>query len=59
MKYNNYGRCPYCNSENLTYDVIDLEDEMAYFPVTCDDCNRSFKEWYHLEYIEMTGDDEI
>lgn len=58
MKYNNYGRCPYCDSGYITYGEISFENEMAYFPVTCDECNKSFKEWYLLEYVETKGDEE-
>ena len=54
MNYKTQGRCPYCNSEYLTYDELELEGEMVYFPVSCDECNKSFKEWYYLVYIEMT-----
>jgi len=49
-------RCPYCNSENLDWDLLDEEcgiaDDQTYknYSVTCLDCHR---EWYQDETHDL------
>ena len=33
-------QCPYCNSENLYYDSIEIADNKAYQEISCIDCNN-------------------
>ncbi len=49
------GKCPKCESENLEYGALELEDsDMIYYPFTCPDCKTTGKEWYSIEYTETT-----
>ena len=47
---NKQGQCPYCNSNSITYSSMELEDNMVYYPCTCDNCKRYFEEWYELNF---------
>lgn len=51
MKYSNkMGYCPKCNENNLEYQSIRLEGEMAYFPYICKNCGQEGEEWYSMEF---------
>lgn len=51
-KSNEQGVCPYCNSTNLAYGPIELNDDLlAYYPWTCEDCSHSGYEYYKLNFI--------
>ncbi len=52
------GICPKCGSEDLDYGVIEVQDDMVYYPFTCSECGAEGKEWYDLDFIESTIDDE-
>jgi len=46
------GVCPYCGSTDIDYGAIELEDDdMLYYPATCNDCKRDFEEWYKLGFV--------
>lgn len=47
---NEQGLCPICNSENLSYDTIELIDDMLYYPWKCEDCSAQGEEWYKLNF---------
>ncbi len=47
------GECPHCHSENLNYDAIEFEGEMAYYPAHCDNCEEYATEWYYLTFSGM------
>jgi len=45
------GVCPYCGSVDVDYGAIEYEDdEMLYYPATCNECGREFEEWYNLSF---------
>jgi transcription elongation factor Elf1 len=46
------GKCSHCGSENLEYEAIVLDGDMAGYPVTCKDCGAEGSEWYNLNYCE-------
>ena len=48
------GICPKCNSANIDYDVIEVVDNMVYYPCTCEECGYTYKEWYSLKFEEIT-----
>ena len=50
------GACPFCKSENVKHGTLTLDDTVAYYPITCNDCNKSSKEFYNLDYIDTIGD---
>ncbi len=50
------GVCPKCKSEELVYDSMEYLGDSIYYPVTCNDCGWVGKEWYALDFIEMTND---
>lgn len=47
------ARCPFCNSQNLEWDNIDVEGIVAKQEVWCLDCE---KEWYDV--YKLTGYEE-
>ena len=47
---NEQGQCPYCNSMDIDYGCIQLEDDMIYYPAHCNECGRDFEEWYDLTF---------
>ena len=44
------GVCPYCNSDNITYGCLELQDSEVYYPCTCKNCGADFQEWYSLTF---------
>lgn len=50
------GKCR-CGSEDLEYGSMKIQDEMVFYPFTCNECGADGKEWYHLEYNETTTDE--
>lgn len=46
------GQCAKCKSEDIWYEELVLEEEMAFFPYHCDHCEHDGREWYKLEYTE-------
>jgi len=55
FKSNEEGKCPICNSENLEYFGMELEDTAVYFPWHCPDCDTEGKEWYNVNFSEVTA----
>lgn len=53
FKSNEEGKCPICNSENLEYFGMELEDTAVYFPWHCPDCDTDGKEWYYVNFSEV------
>lgn len=47
---NQQGICPLCNSEDLNYGALNLEDDMVYYPCTCNKCGQDLEEWYSLQF---------
>ena len=50
FKSNTQGKCPVCNGEDLDYDAIQMEGDMAYFPWICKKCKAQGEEWYSMEF---------
>ena len=46
------GKCPKCDSDNITYGDSTLDGESMGYQAQCDDCKTKFTEWYNLEYSE-------
>lgn len=44
------GVCPYCGSQEITYNAIRFENDMLYFPCECETCKRYFEEWHTLHF---------
>ena len=38
----NAGKCPFCNSENTDYRIINLSSDIGYGDVWCNDCKKAF-----------------
>ena len=55
FKSNEEGRCPICNSENLEYFGMELMDNAIYYPWHCLDCDTEGKEWYYVNFSEVTA----
>jgi hypothetical protein len=45
------GKCPKCKGWSLTYGALELQDDLIYYPFTCDDCGHEDNEWYSLTFI--------
>ena len=45
------GVCPICQSEEVSYGSLELCDNDVYYPVTCDKCGASFREFYELKFV--------
>ena len=56
FKSNEEGKCPICNSENLEYFGMEF-DTMGniYYPWHCPDCDTDGKEWYYVNFNEVTA----
>jgi hypothetical protein len=46
------GCCGNCNTGNIIYGFIEVEDNMIYYPFRCVDCGHMGKEWYNMNYCE-------
>lgn len=46
------GKCPYCGSENVSYEASEIIDETLRYPATCGNCGKSFDEDYSVNYSE-------
>jgi hypothetical protein len=51
MSNEEQGVCPNCKGQSLSYGAIDIQDELVYYPFTCDDCEHEDKEWYSMDFI--------
>ena len=53
------GKCPKCNSDNLSYETI-LDDgrfeDAIYYPTECFSCGWTGKEVYTLKFAEYIDD---
>ena len=47
------GICPYCKSTNIEYGTMEVEDESIYYPIDCNDCDKTSKEWYGLKKLSF------
>ena len=47
-----FAHCPYCKSNNISGDGIDIESDYAIQEVTCYDCGRSWRDHYKLVDVE-------
>lgn len=52
------GRCPNCESKNITWFDSDLQDEFILYHAQCDDCNTEFDEEYRMCYYVTTYNKE-
>lgn len=50
LKSNEEGRCPYCNSDSITYGSLELVGSEICYPATCDKCGTEYKEYYTVEF---------
>jgi len=56
---NEAGKCPCCGSDDLDYEGMEPEDNnMVYYPWTCNDCGATGEEWYTLEFSGHEIDEE-
>ena len=39
---NNPGMCPFCSSENTSYNATRITDDYGFLVVWCDDCLKAF-----------------
>lgn len=56
------GYCPCCGSSNITYDTVNIGDDVACYPAQCNDCGVSYV--YNREgerlgvVINLNGEEE-
>ncbi|HCE42884.1 MAG TPA: hypothetical protein DET40_05000 [Lentisphaeria bacterium] len=46
------GKCPYCGSESITGESVDIEGTGASQEVSCKECGRSWRDVYRLVNVE-------
>lgn len=49
-KDNQQGYCPICHCEELEYESIQLEGDLAYYPYICPNCHSRGEEWYRMDF---------
>lgn len=52
------GKCPFCESYNIEYGAMELEDDTLYYPWKCEDCGCEGKDWYELKFIKQEIEEE-
>jgi len=50
FKSNRQGECPVCGEQDLDYGAVEFEDDMEYFPWTCNQCGAQGEEWYSRDF---------
>ena len=56
----NKGKCPKCNSNDLSYDTISdisRSDEVIYYPFKCDSCGFEGREYYDIKFSGYEDND--
>jgi len=51
------GKCPKCNSNNLSYGAEDFEEDFMSLPTRCNACKWKGREWYRLIFTEYSEND--
>ena len=51
------GECVKCESTNLNYGVVEIEDDWLFYPYECNDCHATGREYYDMEYSETVADE--
>ena len=49
------GECIHCGSEDIEYGSIIPAESGIYYPIVCNNCEGSSKEYYTLTYDETIG----
>ena len=52
------SECPYCHSDNIESDPLDVDGKTAWARVTCQSCRRYWEDVFELKYIDTTVEDE-
>jgi hypothetical protein len=50
-------KCPYCGSEDITGEEVEIEENMATQEVFCSDCERGWRDIYKLVDVEEIEED--
>ena len=46
------GCCPYCRSESISGESVDIDSNRAFQEVSCSECGRSWLDIYRLTDVE-------
>ncbi len=46
------GGCPYCRSESVTGESVDIDGNAVSQEVSCQDCGRTWRDIYRLADVE-------
>jgi len=49
---NGYSKCPYCQSDHIEGDAIEVDCDYAWQTVRCVDCNKAWEDIYKLVDVE-------
>lgn len=49
------GKCPVCESEDLTYGSSEIDNGHIYYEYTCESCKNDGQEWYLLDFVETVS----
>lgn len=44
----NLGYCPFCNSDRVRFRYVDIDNEMGFGDIWCDDCKHA----YHISRMK-------
>ena len=50
------SKCPFCGSDNIGGDGVEIGDNQAEQIVTCNDCEHSWRDIYVLKKVEGIGE---
>lgn len=55
---NGKGKCPWCESDQITGDSVVIDEGMALQDCTCDDCGAGWTDIYKLAGYELSEEGE-
>ena len=50
------GFCPFCGSDQITGEHLEVESESAWQPISCNVCDKTWKDVYTLTDVETDED---
>lgn len=46
------GVCANCHSDDISYGILDMQDEQVFHSYLCLNCGKDGKEFYNIEFVE-------
>lgn len=48
----NSSKCPFCNSDSIEADSLDMEGDAVFQDIFCNECRASWRDMYKLVEVE-------